>query len=100
MDVSTENFYWASRIIDTLADHDYASCIQLINRYRNAMFVGGRKLIRKYDARFREQQDPDLLKKANEELCAMARRETTSVLNKLVLESSRHMKNGYNLADN
>ena len=100
LDMSTENFYWSSRLIDTLADHDYASCIQMVNRYHNAMFTEGRKLIREYDAKFQEKEDPELLKKANEALCAMAKKETVSVMNKLMLESSKHMKNGFNLADN
>ena len=100
LDTSTENFYWASRIIDTLADHDYASCIQLVNRYHSKMFTEGRKLVREYDALYAEKKDPAVLTKANEALCAMARRETASTLTRLVQESSRHMKNGYNLADN
>ncbi len=100
LDMSTENFYWSSRLIDTLADHDYASCIQMINRYQNAMFTEGRKLIREYDGKFKQNSDPALLRQANDALCAMARKETVSVMNKLMLESSKHMKNGYNLADN
>jgi hypothetical protein len=30
----------------------------------------------------------------------MAKEETASTLNKVLLEASTHMKNGYNLADN
>ena len=100
LDMSTENFYWSSRLIDTLVDHDYASCIQLVNRYHNAMFTEGRKLVREYDARYTDSGDLSVLQKANDALCAMAKKETVSVMNKLMLESSKHMKNGFNLADN
>ena len=60
----------------------------------------GRKLIREYDAKFCQAEDAAVLKAGNEALCRMAKKETVSVLNKLMLESSKHMKNGYNLADN
>ena len=53
LDTSTENFYWGSRLIDALADHNYNTCIQTID-----------------------------------------------TLNKVLLDASTHMKNGYNLADN
>ena len=64
------------------------------------MFTQGRKLIREYDARYTESRDLSVLQKANDALCAMAKKETVSVMNKLMLESSKHMKNGFNLADN
>ncbi len=100
LDASTENFYWASRMIDVLADHNYASCIQLIERYHNAVTVKGRQLIRQYDRRIAESGDASLAAKANEELCDMAREQTVKVLNQLLLKASENMKNGYNRADN
>ena len=44
--------------------------------------------------------DFTLIKEANEKLCAMAKEETTKTLNKVLLDASTHMKNGFNLADN
>ena len=41
-----------------------------------------------------------LLKEANDKLCAMAKEETTAVLNKVLQTASERMKNGYNRADN
>ena len=35
-----------------------------------------------------------------DELCEMARKETTKVLNAVLLDASQHMKNGYNRGDN
>jgi len=100
LDTSTENFYWASRLIDALADHNYATCIQPIERYHNAMLVKGRQLVLEYDRRIAETGDAALAQEANEKLAAMAKEQTTAVLNKVLLDASTHMKNGYNRADN
>ncbi len=100
LDTSTENFYWGSRLIDALADHNYATCIQFIERYHNAMFTKGRQLILEYDRKIAQIGDAALAAEANEKLCAMAREQTISTLNKVLLDASQHMKNGYNRADN
>ena len=100
LDTSTENFYWASRLIGALVDPIYASAIQQIERYQSAVMTKGRTLVREYDREFEENGDRALLQTANEALCKMAREVTTDTLNKLLLESSKHMKNGFNRADN
>ena len=69
LDASTENFYWASRLIGALADHDYAACIQHIERYQNAVMTQGRRIVREYDRRMTETGDFTLAAKANEKLC-------------------------------
>ena len=100
LDTSTENFYWASRLIDALADHNYSTCIQQIERYHNAVLTKGRRIIREYDQKITETGDMALIREANEKLSAMAKEQTTSTLNKILLDASTHMKNGYNRADN
>ena len=100
LDVSTENYYWASRLIGTLADHDYPGCVQHIERYENAVMTKGRQIVREYDRRMTETGDFSLAAEANEKLCKMAREQTTGTLGKVLYESSVHMKNGYNRADN
>ena len=100
LDVSTENFYWGSRLIATLADPIYAAAIQQVERYQDAVVTKGRRLVLEYDRRMTEAGDFTMMEKANREICEMAREQTTDVLNKLVLEASRHMKDGYNRADN
>ena len=100
LDVSTENYYWASRLIGALADHDYPSCIQQIERFENAVMTRGRRLVREYDEKIAECGDPGLAVEANEKLAAMAKEESTDTLGKVLYESSLHMKNGYNRADN
>ena len=100
LDASTGNFYWASRMIGALADAHYASCIQQIERYQNAVFTEGRRIVREYDRRMAETGDWSLTAEANQKLADMAREQTTDALNKVLLEASRGMKNGYNRADN
>ena len=100
MDVSTENLYWASRLIGALADHNYPSCIQWIERYQNAVMTKGRQLLREYDAKIAETGDAALSVEANDKLCAMAKEQTDFTLGKVLHEASLHMKNGYNRADN
>ncbi|MBQ1684404.1 MAG: C69 family dipeptidase [Clostridia bacterium] len=100
MDVSTENFYWGSRLIGALADHNYNTCIQLIERYQNAVITKGRTLVREYDKKMIDSGDFLLTAEANEALASMAKEQTTSTLNKVLRDASIHMKNGYNRADN
>ena len=100
LDTSTENFYWGSRLIGALADPIYPSAIQQIERYRSAVATEGRRILLEYDRRIAETGDAALLAEANDKLCAMAKEKTTDTLNKLLLEASKHMKNGYSLADN
>ena len=100
LDVSTDNFYWGSRLLGALADHSYAECIQHIERYQDAVATKGRRLILEYDRRMAASGDFSLAAEANEALADMARKQTIDTLNKVLLESSRDMKNGYNRKDN
>ncbi len=100
LDTSTENFYWSSRLISALADANYASCIQHIERYQNSVITKGRQIVREYDEKMTKSEDFTLAEKANATLCDMAKEKSTQTLNLILLEASRHMKNGYNRADN
>ena len=100
LDVSTENLYWASRLLGALADANYASCIAFIERYQNTTFIEGRRLVLEYDAKMLESGNYALAEEANEKICAMARKKTTLTLNNVVHEASVNMKNGYHRGDN
>ena len=100
LDVSTENFYWGSRLIGALADKCYAATQQNIARYQDTVAVRARQIIREYDRKMADTGDFSLTKEANEKLSAMCKEETVSALNKILLTASEHMKNGFNLADN
>ena len=100
LDADTHTFYWGSRLLNALADPHYASCIQMIERYQNAVAVKGRKIIREYDEKYVAAPDEKLLAEANTKLAAMAEKETQKALNQILKEASVKMKNGYNRADN
>ena len=101
LQASTENLYWNARLIGALADSQYPSCVQLVTRYRNAVAVKGRQIVREYDAKIAACGDAEALgAEANEALCRMAKEQTADALTKILNEVSTHMKNGYNLADN
>ena len=99
-DVSTENFYWASRLIGALADVSYSYSVQQIERYQQSVVTRGRQIVLEYDKRIAAGEDLSILQQANEELCRMAKELSTDTLNKVLQEVSVHMKNGYNRADN
>ncbi len=99
-DVDTNNFYWASRTIGSLADPHFGNCIALVERYHNAIANGAHRILNEYDAKMQEIGNYALTTEANSKICEMARKETQDALNKIMLEASKGMKNGYNRADN
>ena len=100
LEPSTENFYWASRMIGALADPWFSYCAQDIERYHDAVAVKGRRLIREYDQSMIGSGDFSKTAEADRKLCEMAKEETDTVLGKVLQTASEHMKNGYSLADN
>ena len=98
-DASTENYYWGIRLIGALADPNYNSTVQLIDRYQEAVAVRGRQIILEYTKKVTESGDASVLEEANAKLAEMAKEETTKTLNKVLHEASVHMKNGFNRAD-
>ena len=100
LDVSTDNFYWGSRLIGALADPNYGTTIQLIERYQAAVANQSHQIVNEYDKKYLENPDYHLLYEANEKLAEMAKKETIKCLNQVLLQASKNMKNNYNRADN
>lgn len=102
-DVSTDNFYWASRLLAAMADASYAKSVFHIERYTLSVGSKANGIINTYDDAQRGEADPAaraaLRAKANEELAAMVRAETTDALNKVLFELSSGMKNAYSRSD-
>ncbi len=103
--VSTDSFYWASRLIGALADEAFSFTASHIERYQNKVAVEGHRLIAKYDALFTEAAEEtapaaaSILEAANQEMADMLRHETDDVLNKVLFEASTHMKNAFSRSD-
>ena len=102
-DVSTDNFYWSSRLLAAMADASYAKSVFHIERYTLSVGAKANNLINSCDDAQRAESDPAaraaLRAKANEELAAMAKAETTDALNKVLFELSSGMKNAYSRSD-
>ena len=99
LDAETDNLYWVSRFVGALADKCYGSCIQNVWGYQDAVNIRGRQIVLKYDRLMRESGDFTLAAQANDELCAMAKEESTQILNKVLRTASEQMKNGFSFAD-
>ncbi len=104
--VTTENIYWSNRLIAVLADASYGSCIQQIERYQKKIMAKGHAVLLKYDARIAEmllegteQQILQICEQANREMIDYLRQQTDLLLDQVLLEASRHMKNAYSRAD-
>ena len=98
--VTTDNFYWANRIIGALADAHYSATSSAIERYQNAVQTKGHQIIKKYDSAFNKNVDPVILcQTANEEIADMARQHTNDLLDKVLYTASMGMKNGFSRSD-
>ena len=100
LDVSTDNFYWGSRLIGALADPHFFSSIQFVERYQMKVPAEGHRLVNEYDEKMLKEKDYSLIKEANEKICEMAKKETLDTLGKVLHDASVHMKCSYNRSDN
>ncbi len=101
LDIDTlDSYFWASRLIGVLADQNYGSCIQHIERYQAAMSNKGHEILNRYDALFAKEKDLKLLEKANDEMASFAKKESLKALHNVTMEASKAMKCGYSRSDN
>jgi dipeptidase len=102
-EVSTENFYWTNRIIAALSDAHYGKCLSHIERYQQTVQSRGHEIINLYDGLLAAEHDAAkqtvLCEKANDETAVMLRKESQTVLNDVLFESSCLMKNAYARSD-
>ena len=102
-EVSTDNFYWSSRMIAAMADASYKKSIFHIERYQEHVMSRAHELIGLCDASLAKETDADkrleLKQKANQALADMLKAETASTLDKVLYELSNLMKNAYSRSD-
>lgn len=98
--VSTESFYWASRLIAALADAHYDQCQAWIDRYQNLMGAKGHEFLNKFDKQFEEEKkDEKFLEECNNAIADYFKKETTNTLGKVLFTASNEMKNRYSRSD-
>lgn len=102
-DASTDNFYWASRMIAAMADASYSKSIFHIERYQERVMSKGHEYINQYDELLAKESNAEkrmqLRQEANEKIADMVKKETQDTLNKVLYELSNQMKNAYSRSD-
>ena len=106
--VTTENFYWASRMIAALADAQFATALPDIESYQQETLAVGHASLAKTDAEVDalivgggdlSYSSTNELEAANEEIAATVKRATEAVLDKVLLIASNGMKNSFSRSD-
>ena len=92
--------YWQSRLIAALTDAHYFSAIVLNERYQNAVWNKGSRLLCEYDARYLSENNPALLTEANRKVAEMVKEESDKALGQVLRNASEHMKIRYHRGDN
>ena len=101
--VSTDNFYWVSRMIAAMTDASYNKSLIHIERYAEAVVSAARALVNEYDAKLTAEPDAAkgvaLREKANDAIAAMLKEKAADTLDKVLFELSCQMKNAYSRSD-
>lgn len=102
-EVSTDSFYWVSRMIAAMADAAYGKSIFHIERYEEAVLSATRALLHAYDEKQRSAFDPAaraaLREEANEAIAKALKARAADTLDKVLFELSCNMKNAYSRSD-
>ncbi|MCR5371655.1 MAG: C69 family dipeptidase, partial [Clostridium sp.] len=104
-EVSTDNFYWANRLIGAMADAHFGPCLPHIEHYQSEVLNEGHGLIKCWDKKITEALHDGsgdctaLCMEANREIETMLKKKTAAVLAKVLDEASRRMKNSFSRAD-
>ena len=108
-EVSTDNFYWTSRMIAAMADASYAKSVFHIERYDEKVMSKAHEIIYRYDDLLGADRDVQidavsklgqkLRQQANQEMADMAMHAASDTLGKVLYELSNQMKNSYSRSD-
>ena len=102
-EVSTDNFYWSSRMIAAMADASYKKSVFHIERYQEHVLSKGQEIINRYDDMIQNEADADkhltLKHEANLAVADMLKAATSDTLGKVLYELSNEMKNAYSRSD-
>lgn len=108
-EVSTDNFYWTSRMIAAMADASYAKSVFHIERYDEKVMSKAHEVIYRYDDLLGADRDVQtdavsklgqkLRQQANRETADMVRQAASDTLGKVLYELSNQMKNSYSRSD-
>ena len=101
-EVSTDSFYWVSRMIAAMADASYAKSLIHVERYEEGALSASRALLNQYDKNItsaEESQRAALREEANTAIAAELKKRASDTLDKVLFELSSGMKNAYARSD-
>ena len=102
-EVSTDNFYWTSRMIAAMADASYSKSLIHVERCQEHVAAKSHELLNRYDALLEKETDgatrKALRQEANRAVADMVKKELSETLNKVLYELSGQMKNAYSRSD-
>jgi dipeptidase len=108
--VTTENFYWANRIIAGLCDHSYAGTANAVESYRQKTGSQGHRIVAATDEQVARLGASDtstangevrgILEAANQAIAEELKKETDALLNGVLFTVSMGMRNGFRMSDN
>lgn len=101
-EVSTDSFYWVSRMIAAMADASYAKSLIHVERYEEGVLSASRALLNQYDKNIAlagESQRAALREEANTAIAAELKKRASDTLDKVLFELSSGMKNAYARSD-
>lgn len=105
--VTSENFYWASRIIAALADAHFSETIPDVERYQEKVMAAGHATIAAVDREIAELGSAAsesavraILERGNDHILAIVKEETEKLLDKVLFISSNLMQNHFSRSDN
>ena len=91
--VTSENFYWANRLVGALADAAHGACLPHVERYQEALTSRCAAMVRECD-----EAGGDL-EACNAAIADECRRQTEDLLDKVLYEASMRMRNGFSRSD-
>src|SRR5699024_8052220 len=101
--VSTESFYWASRLIAALADAHYAEIVPVIERYQQRTLALGHATVHAAHETAAgadsAEHVPALLAAANTRIAEQIREATDALLSSVLFTASNRMANRFSRSD-
>ena len=100
--VTTDNFYWANRLVAALADAHYHDTAASIESYQDEVAALGHALLAATDAAAEAQDRSEAcatLEAANERMAADLRRATDKLLDEVLFSASLGMRNAFARSD-
>lgn len=91
--VTSENFYWANRLVGALADAAHGACLPHVERYQEALTSRCAAMVRECD------ETGGDLEACNAAIADECRRQTEDLLDKVLYEASMQMRNRFSRSD-